>query len=86
MNKQEFTFDITGTICCDDCGNVYHSFFDCPICGHEDAGTSMWHDAYEMDVDEEFECKECAATFKLIWKPTTYDYSDWVWELVEKNE
>ncbi len=58
---------IYGEICCDECNDIIHCHFDCPACGDEDAGTSMYGDYYEYHKDgEAFECEECGAKFTPV--------------------
>ena len=61
-------------ICCDQCIEIQHSHFDCPICGVIDAGTNAYavvcfEEDDEPDKDRTFECEACKAKFKAIESP-----------------
>lgn len=55
-----------GEICCEQCNEVVHTNFECPICKNNYAGTSMYCSVYERDGDDEFECQDCHSTFRVI--------------------
>ena len=55
-------------ICCDECNEVVHNHFDCPICKKQDASTSIYiavHEEIEKPGDT-FECEECKTTFEYV--------------------
>jgi len=68
-------------ICCDECNDVIHNHFDCPVCKHKYAGTSMYG---EMDsYYTEFSCEECEAEFKLLERHEDFGF---FWEIERAHE
>lgn len=50
-------------ICCEECNEVIHNHFDCPVCKTNDAKTSVYgqiHAGYEIS------CQSCCATFTVV--------------------
>lgn len=62
-------------MCCDECNDVVHNHFDCPVCISENAGTDVYDDIYEYD---EFCCQECKAEFVRVVSDT-----EELWKLKE---
>ena len=56
-----------GETCCDYCGETIHNHFDCPVCGEECAGTSIYASITEwiQEGNSEFSCEECGAKFRI---------------------
>jgi hypothetical protein len=61
----KYVVEIYPEICCEDCGEVIHNHFDCPICKTKDAGTSMYGQANSHDYPT-FECESCPAKFRIL--------------------
>lgn len=75
--------ETTPEIHCDDCGEVVHNHFDCPVCSVKNVGTTIYESVYRYKVGEDFQCEKCGATFILVDKQA--DFTDeWEWELVEE--
>lgn len=49
--------------CCEDCGQIIHNHFDCPICKKEWVGTSIYSEVYNSI---EFNCEECDEDFIFL--------------------
>lgn len=62
-------------ICCEDCNEVIHNHFTCPICKEKYAGTTLYSKV-ELEYDKDFECEECGAKFK-------YDEERELWQSLE---
>lgn len=62
IDNTSFYVNIYPEICCDECGNVIHNHFDCPICHNTYAGTDCYSD---MENNEEFNCESCHSEFQL---------------------
>ena len=71
---------------CDECGEIIHNHFDCPVCGTRYASTSIYgyvcDDVKEMQ-EEGFTCEECDARFVLVNHEGGWD--NWTWRLVEPS-
>lgn len=50
-------------ICCEDCNEIIHNHFDCPVCNKQDAGTSIYGEPWD---ETEFRCENCDAKFVKI--------------------
>jgi hypothetical protein len=57
---------------CNQCDEISHNHFDCPICNTEYASTNIYGYIYDKFVDfvglvkPSFKCKECGTVFSLI--------------------
>jgi len=70
MMKQ-YTIKLQPELCCEECYNVIHNHFDCPVCNIKYAGTTIYGDL--EDCDEGFCCEECGAEFIIPHKDYNYD-------------
>lgn len=70
--------EIETRVCCEACGEITASFFDCPVCkkrAHTDAYAVM----FKIDEpDRFFKCGECGAKFRMIDAPD--DDPQWILE------
>lgn len=55
-----FAIKLYSEVCCDMCNEIIHNHFDCPVCGEDYAGTSLFGEIYE---DDSFSCENCGACF-----------------------
>lgn len=60
-----FKIELFTEYCCDECGNIIHNHFDCPICKKEYAGTNIY-DEFDIKYDTEIHCNECNTIFEVI--------------------
>lgn len=67
---------------CEICNDVMHNHFDCPACGEEYTGTSVYYDIYELETGDTIQCESCGQEFLLVEK--TGDWHDeWTWYMVD---
>lgn len=59
---------------CEDCNEIIHNYFDCPVCKQKFSSTSISENLLELDVNEErfFSCYFCKSNFKFIEDDLTY--------------
>jgi hypothetical protein len=84
MTEYKLKFDVE--ICCKECNEVIHVHFDCPICNTKNASTNLNYSINDMryfGIDN-FVCEICFSVFKI--KSEGKVLSDFIWELVEKND
>lgn len=58
----KYDLEVYGEICCEECNDIIHNHFDCPICGKQDAPTDNY---IELESDDILTCQLCNAEFKL---------------------
>jgi hypothetical protein len=56
--------NVQSEVCCEECGEVVHNHFDCPVCKKNYVATDAYHDLY-FDKPVEFGCRECGTRFIL---------------------
>ena len=63
-----YNVEFYSEICCEDCMEVIHNHFDCPICRRVEASTSIYESIRELIEYSTgtFNCEECGAKFKMI--------------------
>lgn len=80
-NGENFKTEIYREICCEECNEIIHNHFKCPVCGNGYAGTSILH---RIGLGEdEIECESCSSIFEIL----SYDgccYAEI--KLIEKGE
>lgn len=54
--------EIYPELCCERCQSIIHTHFDCPSCGRDRAGTSLYH---HPERGDEFTCNACDELFRL---------------------
>lgn len=59
--------DYESEICCDECGDVAHNHFSCPVCGMADAPTDVYCGFWEYGSDT-FRCENCGQQYKFDYK------------------
>lgn len=59
----KYNFDFYPEICCEECWEIIHNHFHCPICNTQDASTSIYGESWDV---EEFSCEKCKAKFKIV--------------------
>ena len=60
----KYKVELEVEMCCDECGEVVHNHFDCPICKTNSAPTSIYH---EVDIsDKEISCESCGTEFTIL--------------------
>ena len=78
-------FNFYPEACCDDCGDIIHTHFDCPACKKEYASTSIYgeiHDEVDLYLEFiEFECQNCHALFKAT-NFNDIDSNEWEWKQI----
>lgn len=57
-----------GEICCEECLEIVHNYFDCPICKHGCEATDIYCDLSQSDSIY-FSCKRCDTKFRFLSKP-----------------
>jgi hypothetical protein len=58
----EYEIELYPEECCEECNEIVHVHFSCPVCKDEYAGTSYdWYDGEKI-----FECEECDTKFKIL--------------------
>lgn len=62
---------------CDECNEIIHTHFDCPICKTDNVGAGICGDIND-NYDELIECEHyvCSATFKLVHHDGYIGYGD----------
>ncbi len=74
-----YTFFWIRETCCDYCGEVIHSHFDCPACGAEGVGSDYVSEPADEEIGNSFTCDDCLARYVLV--DTSAEWcDDWVWE------
>ena len=73
MTPEPIDLNIYLEPCCpgsETCHNIIHSHFDCPVCGEENVGSDRYGDMSEdiqySQENQEIECEECGARFRLV--------------------
>ena len=64
MNDYTFQVHIYPEIHCDQCNDIVHNHFDCPICKKKYAGINTYSDLSDKDL--EIQCEECKTKFRKI--------------------
>jgi len=64
---KQYKTELYSETCCDECMDIIHNHFDCPICNDDYAGTSIYGTIEDYD-DKEFSCEECDSEFTIIEK------------------
>ena len=74
-------------LCCDHCGEVIHTHFDCPVCRKGFEPTSMYADSY-LDA-KSFECERCHTEFTVLSRAINFTGPDTMgveWTAVKPKE
>ncbi len=65
MPRTEHVIEVWAETCCEECNEVLHTHFDCcPVCKTKMASTTKYGE--EIFSNENLECGECGAKFKLL--------------------
>lgn len=67
-----YTRDFDPERCCEECDEIVHNHFNCPICQGDNAGTTISCSIFEYN-DDTFACDECHSIFRFIDKRTLFD-------------
>ena len=74
----EYKLDIYPEECCEECSEILHNHFNCPICKHPYASTNIYEELYNVYSGVELTCQECNAAFECIDKnPDYYNGATW---------
>ena len=65
IREKRHTVELQSETCCDECMDIIHNHFDCPICKDDYAGTTIYGVLEDYD-DKEFSCEECDSEFTII--------------------
>lgn len=72
----QYQTEIYPEIHCDQCNEIVHNHFDCPICLSKYAATSIYGPfGDQFPKEPHFSCEECGAKFKVISFDPPYDLS-----------
>lgn len=61
---------------CDECNEIIHTHFDCPICKTDDVGIGVYGDINDGDHKELIQCEQCNAILKIVHHDGYIGYGD----------
>lgn len=70
--------EIIQEICCDDCGNIIHNHFICPLCQSNNS-TEYFCALWEEEGVLEVQCEKCNVKFHTVSREGSID--DYEWEV-----
>lgn len=80
-----YKFEVYPEIHCDDCDEITHNHFDCPICNEQYSDSNRYSDLTEdfiADGKITIQCENCGVTFTT----DKFSYSEKVeWELTSET-
>jgi hypothetical protein len=74
--KKKMITNVYQEICCEECNEVIHNHFDCPVCnssyGNEPTDQYGYIDNYAADI----QCEKCDTVFEKVSKESSWNDSD----------